>query len=82
MSFEYNRMEITVWNKKDNLIFCDEVNRVGRFGVIQDYTIGLKRGKTIELHVGVVEVIAKEWIRQNHELAVGFLNSINNSWES
>jgi hypothetical protein len=76
MSFEYDDMEVTIWNKNEHTILCGKVKRIARFGVVQDYTIELKRGQVIELHTGVVEIISHEWIQQNKDEATAFLKSI------
>lgn len=76
MSFKYDDMEVTIWNKNEHTILCGRVKSIARFGVVRDYTIELKRGQVIELHTGVVETIAHEWIRQNKDEAAKFFDSV------
>jgi hypothetical protein len=73
---KYDDMGVIIRNSKEKCIAYGTIQEIGRFGVVPDYTITLKRGQEIELHIGVVASIARDWIVHNQDEVKELLNDI------
>jgi len=64
------RIYVEVLGKTGRRILKGNIKHIGRFGVVQDFTITLDNGQEIYIAQDAVDIIAKEWNRLQKDNAI------------